>query len=373
MSMDTKTSYALFADTRTQLAAEQINNNNLQADDAIAGQNVATATDTVNSTQRELNSEKNTLTQYQDLLKMTAANTPLKKMYSGIKEFQIQNKGMCGMGMGMGEFVDSCMQLTGQELLDISNLLKENKDGKFKPSELAEKLNSLEGRDYKATADDSALGSDGNAGNKAALTITRSDGSKVEFKDANGDGQLNSCDYNFDEALAKFQADMAQWEKDMQAAQDKVDAQQKVVDDLTAEQNKNKSDLETAKKEKTDTEGDLNDSNQKLGELETLVHELQSARTEDKTTIATESGKKTRSEAFDALLERIDSKDYDDTTFDKAMEMVSDALAQSYHNQQLDGTSIDDLIEPYDLDEQKLADFAQAHGRTYTPKKRTSF
>ncbi|MBQ8475466.1 hypothetical protein IJ531_00225, partial [bacterium] len=152
--------------------------------------------------QKQNNLQTNQLNEYHELLAETLENDdPMNKMYCGIKEFVIDNSGMCGMGMGMGSLeLNSDLKLTGAELLAMSQTLNDNSDGALDAKGLVDKLHELGIENAQVSQD----------GSEIELTRVDEDGNetKVKFKDANGDGMLNGCDYDFSDALAKFNEDL---------------------------------------------------------------------------------------------------------------------------------------------------------------------
>lgn len=149
---------------------------------------------------------------------------PDDKMYGGIKEFVLENQGMCGMGMGMGSLKDSCMQLTGKELKSLSCVLGQNGNGKLSVCDMVGMLKDMGVEGAKASDDGKAI------------EITRPDGSKVKICDANGDGMINNCDYDFSDALAKFNCDLAQFEAKVKINEDKQLKSEQTIQSLEAQQ-----------------------------------------------------------------------------------------------------------------------------------------
>lgn len=185
------------------------------------------------------------IAQNESLLSLNEANNPLNKLYGGIKEFQL-TKSMCMSmgtnGMGMGQMGDSSMQLTGRELLDIASLILENDDGsgnaKYKPSELAEQMKS---KGYNVEGDDSTT----------SLKYTREDGSVIEFKDANGDGQLNGMDYDFSCALEQFNADLAAYTNTKETLENEIAVQESTVTEAEQTNRKSSDDISVIDKSLT--------------------------------------------------------------------------------------------------------------------------
>ena len=353
-----------------------VNNNtkNTQFDYGMFGQKVQKAESTINSLETqleglsqkegsldqsiasntsELNQENSTIQQYKNLLEMTKANeNPLNKMYGGIKQFQIQ--GMCGMDMGMGEMVESSMTLTGQELLDISQLLTGNADGKYKPSDLAAQLKE---KGYNAEGNDGALG----AGNdSSALTITRKDGSKVEFKDCNGDGQLNGCDYDFSAALAQLDADMDAYQAKLDEIQNNIDKHQAVANGLQTKIDSDNTELDGVKSNKDDTET-------KLDTWNAFLEDLRESRDE-----------KRANRAFNSLMDEVSTKNLSTSDVKQILSDISIACSQSLHNRYIDGDISDKdfndyLVQNWNSFQTQIQNVAATKGIDWTIIKKTDF
>lgn len=157
------------------------------------------------------------LQEYHELLSETIENEdPMKQMYCGIKEFVIEEAGMCGMGMGMGSLqLNSNLQLTGAELLAMNEVLNDNSDGQLGACGLVERLHQMGIENAQVSE----------SGDSIELTRVDENGNetKVTFKDANGDGMLNGCDYDFSDALCKFN-------EDLKAYNEKIDKLEKEIE-----------------------------------------------------------------------------------------------------------------------------------------------
>lgn len=221
--------------------------------------------------------EGRTIEQYKNLLDVTKAGTPLNRLYGGIKEFKIENSGMCGMGMGMGSMVESSLQLTGQELLDIDELLKSNDNGQFSFDDLAQKLqekgynvgsaNSTANTETTSNISIEEAITSTESSSQSGIKITRSDGTQIEIKDCNGDGLLNSQDYDFSEALAKFNADMDVYEKNIAAIEAEIAAHEETKENLENENKNLNTELSIKETEETEIKSDIKETDNKISDL----------------------------------------------------------------------------------------------------------
>ena len=203
-------------------AAEDVKDLNLKKDALEhANDNTGTQLNDKNSEAKMLKLqnriETDRLNEYHELLKETIENEdPMKQMYCGIKEFVVEEAGMCGMGMGMGSLqLNSNLQLTGAELLAMNEVLNSNADGKLDACGLVERLHKMGIENAQVSE----------SGDSIELTRVDENGNetKVTFKDANGDGMLNGCDYDFSDALCKFN-------DDLKAYNEKVDNLEKEIE-----------------------------------------------------------------------------------------------------------------------------------------------
>lgn len=268
----------------------------------------------------------------ESLLAINEANNPLNKIYGGIKEFQL-TKSMCMSmgenGMGMGQMVDSSMQLTGRELLDIGSLILSNDDGngnaQYKPSELAAQLQE---KGYNVVGDD----------DKTTLTYTREDGTTIQFKDANGDGQLNGMDYDFTAALTQFYADLEEYTA--------------VKDELTAENITQESSITTAEQTNRRNSDDISSIDSELSATPTNetttqdydpnVDHLYESGPNGYGAIQREYGK-----LMDELEGLISDGSIDSTTASKAMTKIKGALDHAYVELELEEDKTQKEINKY--------------------------
>lgn len=247
--------YSQYEDYVSLLSTQEIENNNAILQNETKSSNL----------QREINRENDVLEQYQqELFDILNNENPLNQIYCGIKEFVIDNSGMCGMGMGMGHMeVNSNIKLTGKELLAMSSVLNGNADGQYSPCELVEQLKSM-------GIDNAKLSDDG-----GSIVLTRSDGSCVKFCDANGDGMLNGCDYDFSDALAKFNDDMNEFNAKVDEMNSKIDAQETKIAGL--EDDKSAVDDTIANLVRTGEEiaDEIENTNNEMAKLQGQINDVQ--------------------------------------------------------------------------------------------------
>ena len=164
--------------------------------------------------------------------KYEAANNPLCNTYC-VEEFIVTNQGMCGMGMGMGKFGSNKIQLSGKELATLSLILCENEGSQA--SDVVTKLKEA-GIDAKETAV-TVKDENGNVVNGASKTgveisHTNKDGTvtKTVVYDANGNGGLDTQDYNFNKALTEFETDLSKFKCEINKMDTEINAVKKERD-----------------------------------------------------------------------------------------------------------------------------------------------
>ncbi len=233
-----------------------LNNENLSNAQEVSGQE-----SDLRGVKSQLTTETNTLKGYQqELLKILDTENPLNKIYCGIKEFVIENSGMCGMGMGMGHMENNCsIKLTGKELLAMNSVLNGNSDGRYSPEDLVEQLKSM-------GIENSQVSEDGKS-----IELTRSDGSKVKFCDANGDGMLNGCDYDFTDALAKFNQDMDAFNAKVDEMKAKIEEQETKVDELDGQKDGIENTLRQLGKEGEKIQKEIEQNDKDIKEIESEI------------------------------------------------------------------------------------------------------
>lgn len=169
-----------------------------------------TEVDEINKLDLEINNE---LIQRDQISK----ENPLNANFD-VQEFIQNNKGMCGMGMGMGAFGEKTVKLSGAELIALSTILTESQEKGTATAtdfdDIAKQLQST-GIDAK-----SVVTSDG----KKTIEITHADKTKTVVFDANGNGGLDTQDYNFNAALSDFKKDLEVFNGKMTAISQKIKA-----------------------------------------------------------------------------------------------------------------------------------------------------
>lgn len=130
-----------------------------------------------------------------------ATKNPFLKEYCNIGVFEIDNAGMCMMGMGMGSFnYNTGFKLSGKELLAVSSVLTD----KLKSADcVAKELKSL-----------------GVCADSDGKEVTLGSGKKIS--DANGDGGLSNADYDFSKALCKFNEDLCKFNGEVEKVENKI-------------------------------------------------------------------------------------------------------------------------------------------------------
>lgn len=132
-----------------------------------------------------------------------------------VQEFIQNNKGMCGMGMGMGAFGDKTVKLSGAELIALSTILTESQEGgKATETDFASIAKKLQDTGINAQVV--------KVNGKDTIEITHADNSKTTVFDANGNGGLDTQDYNFNAALNEFKNDLAEFNGKMTAISNKI-------------------------------------------------------------------------------------------------------------------------------------------------------
>jgi hypothetical protein len=153
----------------------------------------------------EFNGKINDQLVKRDALEASTKN-PLNKMYN-VEEFVITNQGMCGMGMGMGKFAGKTVSLSGKELTALSDILGKNEGAQA--SSVVDQLTAagIQAKEVDVTVKDEN-GKEVKNASKKGVEITNPDGSKTVVYDANGNGGLDTQDYNFNKALKCFEKDL---------------------------------------------------------------------------------------------------------------------------------------------------------------------
>ncbi|MDD3013505.1 MAG: LysM peptidoglycan-binding domain-containing protein [Candidatus Gastranaerophilales bacterium] len=183
-----------------------------------------------------------------------SSDNPMNKVYD-VQQFIVTNQGMCGMGMGMGRMSSTTVGLSGTELLVLAAALS-SKTGSADNSPAANIMTALGTVDtgFDATKLNDALSNTANTSNpsdlvevlkavginattiavdvkdengnsingacKTGIEITHADGKKTTVYDANGNGGLDTQDYDFNKSLVNFETDLAEYKN----AMDNIDA-----------------------------------------------------------------------------------------------------------------------------------------------------
>ena len=224
-------------------------------------------------TEASIDNENTVIDQYNDLLAVLEENTPLNRMYSGIKEFVVDNSGMCGMGMGMGHMeVNSSLVLTGKELIAMSSVLVGNSGGIYSPQTLVDQLHNMGIGNAQLSED----------GQSIELVRIDENGNKttVKFCDANGDGMLNDSDYDFSDALAKLDADLGEWFKQKEEIEAKIEAEELKLENLEGQRENTRQDLKTLETEAKGINIQLNETQQNIDKTEDKIEIDQQEREE---------------------------------------------------------------------------------------------
>ena len=215
------------------------------------------------------NLQTNQLEEYHALLKETIENEdPMNKMYCGIKEFVIEEASMCGMGMGMGSLqLNSNLQLTGKELVAMDQVLNGNSDGAMGVNCLVDKLHEMGIENAQVSKD----------GSEIELTRVDENGNetKVKFKDANGDGMLNGCDYDFSDALAKFNADLKAYNEKVTTLENNIETTANQLQATKAAENSVSNDIKALEETKQAQKDKLSSIDNKIKENEAKAKEFE--------------------------------------------------------------------------------------------------
>lgn len=111
----------------------------------------------------------------------------------------VDQSGMCGMGMGMGNTYSSegAIELTVEELMALKGSLATFQEGEAMDDNFADVQQALQS---KLAGNGSTVTSGCENGTKF-IEITRADGSSTKIYDANGNGALDCKDYEFAKAI----------------------------------------------------------------------------------------------------------------------------------------------------------------------------
>ena len=172
-----------------------------------------------------------------------------------LQQFHL-SQGMCGMGMGMGAFdSQTVVSLTGDEIAKLNMALLGTSDASTTSSNSSDdelnKVNnasntvagiltqdSSKTQTTRRSIDDIAnsLKSEGfkdvtKTADGTGIKFTNKAGKTVTVHDANGDGALNTADYNFNGALSSYKNDLKTEAASLTSIDAKIDARKKVLQD----------------------------------------------------------------------------------------------------------------------------------------------
>lgn len=242
--------------------------------------NISNANSELKNLFAEIDKEKAAVTDADNNIARIESDNPLDRLYCGIKEFVVTEAGMCGMGMGMGQFeVNNNIKLTGKELLAMSQVLNNNANGQFSPQDLVDQLNCM-GIENASLSD-----------NGQSIELTRVDANgnetKVKFCDANGDGMLNGCDYDFSDALCKFNQDLEAYNQELQKAKDEKAQRVNELEQTTAEAEDKEHEIDgyeangrVIAQDIDDTDKDIKDTKYEIKKAETKLEKQKKAEKE---------------------------------------------------------------------------------------------
>jgi chromosome segregation ATPase len=191
---------------------------------------------------KNMSDELENLRSLDDDMEAILKEDPRDKMYCGIGEF-VDESNMCMMGMGMGQIgYDNDIKLTGRELAALHDLLH-NKGKSYPVDQLCQLV-----EDLKSYGIDNAKVENG------SLVLTRPDGTQQKIVDANGDGTISGCDYDFSAALEKFSADLADFEKKVKDIEDKIKVGEENLEDLEQKEEDTKDEIKYMEVERNNYE-----------------------------------------------------------------------------------------------------------------------
>lgn len=147
----------------------------------------------------------------------------------------VDESGMCGMGMGMGNTYGECgaIDLTAEEILALKDELLDIGDSQDSFDSNFESITNVLNEKLADSGSSCTTGKDEDG--TSFLEITRSDGSSVKIYDANGNGALDNKDYDFCQAIQKAQEILDKMNEKIEAINTKamadVDANNRMADD----------------------------------------------------------------------------------------------------------------------------------------------
>ncbi len=151
----------------------------------------------------------------------------------------VDESGMCGMGMGMGNTYSECgaIDLTAEELVALKDELLDLGDSQETFDSNFEQVTCALNEKLSESGSKCATGQDKDG--STYLEIKRRDGSSVKIYDANGNGALDNKDYDFCQAIQQAEEIINKMNEKISAintkAQADVEAVNKIADEHIAE------------------------------------------------------------------------------------------------------------------------------------------
>lgn len=178
----------------------------LEGDLAQAIKNIADETDTIAQLSQDIIS-----TNEKRVADLDAATIEAMSKMISLNKF-VDQSGMCGMGMGMGNTYscEGAISLTVEEVLALSTILPDPGDSQDTMSGnfciVASELN-------KMLAESGSSATYGDENGVGFVQIKRANGTCVKIYDANGNGALDVKDYDFCSAIQQAKAAVEQLER----------------------------------------------------------------------------------------------------------------------------------------------------------------
>lgn len=167
----------------------------------------------------------------------------------------VDESGMCGMGMGMGNtYSDKCaIELTAEELVAIGEVYAcfDEVDSASAAGEDVDNFQEVADHLNEKLGDKGTKVTTGCEDGTKFIEITRSDGSTVKIYDANGNGALDNKDYEFCKYMDEAIQIVNEANDKIKAAEEAKVIANNLADKIISDANANISDLTVKKQDDT--------------------------------------------------------------------------------------------------------------------------